>query len=161
MTRANEEQHNSEQEFSLTDIRWPVFTSSAINLSLYTIFHPNEVLAFVACPLSGTIEVGEVLSDYLTTYRHWTATTAFEESLKWGEMMQRDVIERMKGSREEKECAKRWFIVLGKVMTGIVSVLGDVVRFSESMNTFLHTSRVDGSLLTLPCILQLINKLFL
>ena len=48
--------------------------------------------------------------------------------------MQRNVIERVKGSEEEKECTKRWFIALGKVMTGIVSALrGDVDRFSESI----------------------------
>ena len=71
MTSANEEQHNSGREYSLTDIRWPVFTSSAINPSLYTIFYLNEVLAFISCSLSfHTIEVGEALSDYLTAYKH-------------------------------------------------------------------------------------------
>ena len=46
--------------------------------------------------------------------------------------MQRNDIERVKGS--EEECAKRWFIALRKVMTGIVSALGGYVdRFSESM----------------------------
>ena len=83
MASANEEQHNSGREYSLTDIRWPAFTPSAINPSLITIFYPNEVLAFIACPLSfRTIEIGEVLSDYLTAYRYWAAISTFEESLK-------------------------------------------------------------------------------
>ena len=40
--------------------------------------------------------------------------------------MQRNVIVRVKGSEEEVECAKRWHIALGKVMTGIVSVLESI-----------------------------------
>ena len=42
--------------------------------------------------------------------------------------MQRNVIGHVKGSKEEKECAKRWFIALGNVMTGMVSVLGEYVN---------------------------------
>ena len=120
--------------YSLKDIRWPVFSSaSGINPAYPTTFQPLEVLLFIAYPQRFRfIQEGESLPEYVQAYRDWAVTCVFEESLKWGERMWEGAIERIQEADEEKQAARKLFVALGKVMSGILGALGgDCDKFTE------------------------------